>query len=349
MERYKYAVQIDTLRFIAIISIFMNHCKIMKLSPNLDGIYESYFHYGGIGVEFFILLSGFMAAYSFKQISYTQYLKNRFFRFFPVHLFCLLLFIPLLVYWSSNWEIFFNYGLSALLLQSCLPSAAISINGPTWTLSTLWVLCFITPFLVQHLKRIGVTYQLLSFVFSLFISFILNFFCYEDNVWFFYISPFYRIVTYTQGIVLAFLYNRSKEIGCNLSYTQQSLLEFFSVLLFVTELVCVSPYTNTGFYYTASLSFIIFIFMSGGGIFSRLLSNNYLTELSKLSFSFYVIHGFFCNFFTRNVIKIFGIETTDINLITIVIANFILSLISAALLRKYIEEIFTSYLRTHCC
>ena len=144
-----YAYQIDTLRFIAMLSIFCNHCTFFNGIPELSVFFERYFHYGGIGVEFFILLSGFLALYTYKSGQKAAvYFKKRFFRLFPVHWFCLLFFIPLLL---NNLSVknLASFLMTSTLTQSLTPYTWGTYNGASWTISTLWLMYILTPLLVR--------------------------------------------------------------------------------------------------------------------------------------------------------------------------------------------------------
>lgn len=279
----KYAPQIDSLRFFAMLSIFCNHCVFLKENEISSTFFEQYFHYGGIGVEFFILLSGFMAGYTFKQsIPPKDYIKKRAIRLFPVHWFCLLLFIPF-VFWGFDGVVGKIISLlsSVLLLQSVTDYTWGVFNSASWTISTLWIMYIITPFLMRKLTKVHVNVLATILLLSVIFGFIANFYYYEDNVWFFYISPFYRIVTYMQGLILACIYPKVSMPFEKLSFKSKSLFELVVIIAFILELLVVSPYSHYGYNYTLIMLFIIAIFFSGGGCFITCFNEQYSSKNVK--------------------------------------------------------------------
>ena len=342
----KYAPQIDSLRFFAMLSIFCNHCVFLKEDEISLTFFEQYFHYGGIGVEFFILLSGFMAGYTFKpSIPPKEYIKKRAIRLFPVHWFCLLFFIPF-AFLSLNCieSKIVSLLSSILLLQSVTDYTWGIFNSASWTISTLWLMYIITPFLMRKLKNVHVYVLASILLLSVIIGFIANFYYYEENVWFFYISPFYRIVTYMQGLLLACIYPKVSMSFEKLSFISKSLFELVVIIAFILELLVVSPYSHYGYNYTLIMLLIIAIFFSGGGILTNVLSNKFLVRMSKISFSFYLVHYWVCTTFTTAYMKLLNLLPTVENMYYIFIADLIITIVLAVLVYEFIEKKFTNYL-----
>ena len=261
----KYALQIDGLRLIAMVSIFCNHCDFLKLNPATDYLFEHFFHFGGIGVEFFILLSGFMAAISYNPNTGAKtYFKKRAIRLFPVHLICMLLFIPLILYTPSIEKIVALF-LTTGLLQSISPNTWNYYNPASWTISTLWLLYLMTPYIMRRIANIRKGRIITILILSIVAGFYLNSLFFDQAEWFFYISPFYRIVTFLQGILLAQIIKLSTmDFHTRLTAT---VFEMLVLGVFVAELVVVTKVSHCGYFYTLPIMLIIMVFYVGGGIF----------------------------------------------------------------------------------
>lgn len=134
-----------------------------------------------LGVYAFMMLSGFVisAALDQRPSTWTAFMIRRFYRLFPVYIFCLLLAIVLFdmsvfisqsptlsQFGPENLErlndVEANFGLylmaDATLLQCLLPNswypyATETFLPPTWSLTIEWLFYMVAPFLIWMLKR----------------------------------------------------------------------------------------------------------------------------------------------------------------------------------------------------
>ena len=329
------------------LSIFCNHCTFFNNNADTSVFFENYLHYGGIGVEFFLLLSGFLAAYTYKDgTDVKSYIKKRFFRLFPVHLFCLLFFIPLLWY-NFSAKGFVSFCMASTLTQSLTPYTWSMFNGASWTISTLWLLYLITPKVVRKLHTIESKKLLISISFFVIGGFVVNHLYYDTNtvtIWFFYISPFYRIITFVEGIILAELVKRHREIYDSFTQNAKTCCEIVVIVLFCAELLLISKHTHFGYNYTLVMLGVIGIFFMGGGNLSKILSNNLLVQASKISFSFYLIHYFVTTIFTDLCVRYLSIEPTVAHLTLLFFVDLFITFVLAILIYTFIEKRFTTYL-----
>ena len=156
-----------------------------NLSDNFDveklplyWILQIPYNYGGLAVEFFFCLSGFI----FFQYYYERILKNeislkefvlrRFIRLYPVFIFSLLLTALLVYLYQITNDSFFVYRyndikhffLNLFLLHQWGFQDGWSFNGPSWSISVEWFLYFSFFFLVSFKKNI----YIISFIVILF-------------------------------------------------------------------------------------------------------------------------------------------------------------------------------------
>lgn len=147
MEREKERgkiVSLQGLRSFAILMIMLSHTAIVR-SSNGEGALA---HLGGLGVELFILLSGFLTCYWHLERQQScrslrdslLYAVHKLRKYYPLHIATLCLALPfavkaLLIQHSFGaWAALF---LNVFLVQTWIPKASVyfSYNGVSWYLS----------------------------------------------------------------------------------------------------------------------------------------------------------------------------------------------------------------------
>ena len=334
-SRGGYITNLDTLRLFAMISVFATHCYFIEDNPLTRQVYNTYFHFSGIGVEFFIILSGFLTAYTYKPQPIKVFMEKKIKRIIPTHWFCLIISMYLIGL-QKNATVGVYTPLSFICINTLTPKWSC-VNPASWTISTLMVLYLITPYVISKLNKLPKKYLLpITFIVAA-LSTIINIFLYDPHntiaFWFVYVSPYYRIITYSIGILLG-LYVRLNSITTSSELsTKMSLLE----IVFYTLMGIIFYIFNkgAGFWYTIPLVILILLSVKGTGIISYLLKNKYLVQISKYSFSFYLIHFPIVMSF-RYLISKFGISE-PINLYAIFIISFIVSFGAAIPIYHFVE------------
>lgn len=287
--------QINALRIIAIILIFMGHCYFLESDTLCGEIYSSCFIYSDIWVEFFFILSGFMASYTFSKESYKNYIVKRINRFFPIHWACLVVGICL-SYNDFSLGYFFKTLLSTVLLQSLFPNYWYGPNGGSWFLSTLFILALFTPTIINFITRIkNRNHLLLILILSTIFSdmqLVQKIYHNPYVSWFFYVSPFFRFFSYFSGLILGImcirLNNHSfKKSGIDIKYSTYEIISFF---LLIELLYLYKNQISIGYFYSPILIAIIFLFFKGRGILSSLFNKEWCTKMSKYGLAFYLVH-----------------------------------------------------------
>lgn len=141
------------MRALAALNILFFHFS----DPKLFGPFAPVVDNGYVSVSFFLLLSGFVLAYNYREradrglMSARTFWKARFSRIYPVFLFSLLCSVFVLQQeWRMRSHGEFTWGvlLTLLLLQGWSPTLSTFWNTPAWTLTTDVFFYALFPFLV---------------------------------------------------------------------------------------------------------------------------------------------------------------------------------------------------------
>ena len=180
LGRPKFIPEFEGLRGLLAAWVVFGHILLFSGFSYQDGWFGVLFS-PVLGVYAFMMLSGFVisAALDQRPSTWTAFMTRRFFRLFPVYIFCLLLAIVLFdmsvfisqsatlaQFGPENLErlnnVEANFGLylmaDATLLQCLLPSfwypyATETFLPPTWSLTIEWLFYMVAPFLIWMLKR----------------------------------------------------------------------------------------------------------------------------------------------------------------------------------------------------
>lgn len=350
---------LQSLRGIFAIVIFMHHFPV-----NGKGLFEAG---GAMGVEFFLLLSGFVmcAGYESKadsdKLKFDRFFLKRVIRVYPLHLLCLVGFIAInILHLNVNGVLVLLPNL--LLLQSWIPvqSVYFSGNAVSWCLSDLMffyaVFPWIIKFLHSHNKAFYLIVGILTPIYLLGISFL------PESLWhpLIYISPAFRLFDFILGIVLWQIWIECRESShfqrfLMLPKSVKTLLEA-SVICLTVLAVIVYPhvtenYSAVSMWWIPMLAIILMftLFNNRGGYFSDLMNWKPLVTFGYVSFSFYMIHQLGISIISRILDKLrldlsWPQSLTITLFIIIVISYIVYTYFETPISRKLISKLNDSHL-----
>ncbi|PQA56339.1 acyltransferase family protein [Siphonobacter curvatus] len=179
-ETARQLVLFDVLRGIAILFVFGYHWHqayfpqvltategpLLSLHhATLSNLYATFspLAYGNLGVQLFLLISGFLIHYSFlskqESLNYKQFMLRRFWRIYPTYLLVLLFFAfqnqQLTQYVLHNERGQFSFLTHLLLIHNLFDDADIlfGFNGSFWSLALEMQLYALYPLLLALRKR----------------------------------------------------------------------------------------------------------------------------------------------------------------------------------------------------
>jgi len=307
-----------------------------------------------MAVVFFFVLGGFCMTLGYKEkvvsstFDYNQYLTRRCIKFYPLHWFCLLMAIPLSLFFAFSWYKLPVLILNASLIHSWIPikEVCVSYNYVSWYLAdTLFFSMVFPPLLKCFLKSNAIRKVWIALLIILFYAVIALLIPKDYYQTVIYISPYMRLTDFVFGIYLALLYLKIKDNPqkwWNGKIVGQILVLSLIVLLVVES--CVLPETATWFapvYWVLIGALIItvpLVSRVGGGL---LLENKYLLRLGELSFIIFMVHQLVLNYITIVFAKL-QIDNLIIYLSFTLVLTILLSIVIERFILKPITQWLTS-------
>lgn len=331
--------QITFTRFIAAIAIVIFH-KGVNVFPFSDASVSFIFKSANVGVSYFFTLSGFimMIAYANSaKIEAFEYYRNRIARIAPAYYLALILVIPSIVSKWSEYD-YLGLALNVAMLQAWIPSEALSVNTPGWSLSVEWLFYLLFPFLFNLVYKRYKFWLILvcGVIFFLASQVLHNALLHSDffrdapslrNGLIFYFPPMH-LNEFLMGNIAGLFYirymsNRSQPNGFWIILLVMALLAFMKIPIGIS--------LQNGFLIIIFIPLIL-LMSSDSGIFSRVMSLKPLVYLGEISFGIYILQKASFNF-CHKIYSILGKSSPDIIFFT----HLILLCFISGLSLKFIE------------
>lgn len=310
---------LQSLRGIFAIMIFLSH---FVLGPgDLRAFYEG----GTMGVEFFIVLSGFVMCAGYERkveahnISYRDFMTRRLIRIYPLHLLCLAAWM-VLTYGSGRYQLDV-IGVNALLLQAWLPGQRIfyGCNTPSWCLSVFLFLYAVFPFIIdayhRNARRFSAAFGVFVLVFLVYLALLPDSLDENYDLWLTRISPPVRLIDFVIGMMLWQAYTMLKggtfiQKLRKQGYAVKTIIELVPLLIYIpcamaSEVLPSKWSTAVVWWLPTILCVMTYALMDGkGGALTSLFDSKWLVKFGNASFCFYLMHILvvkavyrFCNHF----------------------------------------------------
>ena len=257
-------------------------------------------HSTGVGPMFFMLMTGVVMSRSYGpkirngSFRFGSYLLRRFFKFYPLHLLCLVS-ILLIRHNTLTSTDYLSILPNALLLQSWIPDANyyFSMNGVSWYLSDLLLFLLLFPFLYRWIgkmgdKALGRTAILFLAGYVGYVSFVQT----DDLNYWLYIFPPVRMLDFIWGMMIWRLYELHPAWGRLRRPTHVELLLAVLVVLTIV-LYPLHERWHVALIHWFVLIPVVLIFMQGdqyGGWLSCFLKTRTMVWLGGLTLDTYLLH-----------------------------------------------------------
>lgn len=286
-----YIPELSTWRFLFILMIFFHHVELFPGG-------------GATGVAFFFILGGFTLTlgYSDKVLNndfeFGSYLKKRLVKFYPLHWFILLLFVPLNLLCSVPVSIK-TFVPNFLLVQSFIPIKEFfySYNSPSWYLCNTVFFAILFPFIYKLFSRIKGR-QWLWFALILVVLIVAESITPEEY-WLpiLYINPLLRTFDFVIGMLSAMAFKKMLyDDSWGGQFLKKRNIAFLLILVCLILITILSLASNglrmRAFLYWVPMAVLILstavVSATGNNI---ILGNKLLISLGNVSFAFYMIHS----------------------------------------------------------
>ena len=287
------------LRAVAFALVFISHCT--GFIPVRSG------GHGAIGVEIFLVLSGFLVEMHFKEqddrslfFQALQYTKKKISKFYGLHILTTLVaLIPVAMTLISDFSLgklteqFLHLLANLFLVQSWIPHKEVyfSLNAVAWYLSTCVFLYFLSPFLHKVIKSIRKNASKTILILVLFVGQVILASSLRSNEYLHpvvYIHPLTRWADFMTGMLLASIYKtQAVQIRHN-NVAETVAVVLLGVAVYLFNRLSVA-YSYVALSVPAAWA-LVFILAYQQGYVSRLLSCRVLTFLGNISFEMFMIH-----------------------------------------------------------
>lgn len=274
--------RIQSLRGIAFLLIFTSHCALIY--DNQGGNLLNWL--GGLGVELFIILSGYLAfQYYPTSINIKEYYRKKIFRFIPLHLLTLIMAVPLCLPITN--KTLCKIVINATLLQVWIPRESIyfSMNAVSWYLGITVFFILITPCLVGKVQNFTIKKScVLLFVIQI-LQIIIVFIAYKipvDTHWVIYVFPLSRTLDFLAGGILYMLAGRMKNVNCY--KLMRNLGWFLNVIALIISIMYTNEFSSVTIWFIPSL-LIVF-----GVCGENSKKENLLSRIGNISFELFLFH-----------------------------------------------------------
>ncbi|WP_460670396.1 acyltransferase family protein [Larkinella ripae] len=342
---------LDSFRGIAAIMVIFFHMKSFGIQVANKSVLISQ---SDIFVDFFFVLSGFVISYSSlpKIKDYAQiipFLKRRFYRLYPLHLFTLFLalgyeslrFLVNRYFVKIDDPIFvkeniFTFIGNLTLTQSLGIFDYVSWNVPSWSISAEFYVYIIWAVLLVAFRKnlLLLTLSVLPVLFFFIVK-------HAGNI----VYTFdYGALRCLYGFILGMLVYLVYKSRFFNSLRFNSLIEISTLAITLYFLYAYTP--STSWLMPLWFSLVVLVFSKEEGFISKLLSRNQLEFLGRYSYSYYLNHYLVVRVINLIVFKVVKIPHTLTN--EIVYAIFCLGIIHcmSLLTYTYIEVRFQKKAKT---
>ena len=246
------------------------------------------------GIVFFFMMSGFALSLhhdvrSLKDFSYGKFLRNRFAKFYPLHL---LLTLAMVYFFGMGWRFWTN----VFLVQSWFTDQTtwFSYNGPSWFMSSL-VFCYLFYALFSYWSYKMKPVVVLSVFIVAAVMLMISYYFISPDIrhWFFYLFPPARLIPFGMGVVLARICRGDVLRGSACVWNWLSIGAFLLVIAIVlTPRTDVVPWEYfLSVVWLIPLSILIVVMSQAeqkGSVVARILSWKPLVWLGDISFEIYM-------------------------------------------------------------
>ena len=324
---------IQVLRGIAFLEIFLGHCGVKICSA-------------AFGVSIFMILSGFCMAinylpkvdkFSLSPIESVKFGISKVKKLYGLHL-LMLAAVYVIIQMPTTGEAIPRLIREFFLVKCWKPHSAdyFAYNGVTWYLATYFYVCIAAPYvlrLIAKIKKEQTMILLGSFVYGMMVIVGYGLTRYQLPIgddfalWFTYICPFYRLLDFSLGVMIGWLFISQKK-SRKVHTAWINIREVFALCVFVLAEIIFIPMErwSTGLCYNAFFApaslLIVWIFAKNAGKITKALNQKWLIAVGNISAFTFIVHQVVIRGMSLYVYRLFPL---GVPLIMKIAVNFMLT------------------------
>lgn len=354
-----YFHNLNGLRFIAAFCVIICHVELIKKYYNIDNFRAETIFLGGLGVDLFFVLSGFLITFlllkekeQFLKVDYRSFYMRRVLRIWP--LYYVIIFLSLFI--LPNFEIFslpllhdkFNFSTDWLYILLffilMLPNVLFVIKpihfaAQTWSIGTEEQFYLIWPLLISKTERHKVLFLSVIVLYWSF-HFLINSSFFDDFRLMGIFRNFYnlfKIDVLTIGAFAAILCFEKNTILDKIINIKVFIITIFLILYF---------YTNENLFIERIVYSLLFVSLILNLVNLKLLSTvlefKVINYLGKISYGIYMYHLILIVLIINILIKL-----NCFNNIVLYVLSFTLTIVVSSLSYEYFEKPFLKLKRKY--
>jgi peptidoglycan/LPS O-acetylase OafA/YrhL len=312
MRKKVYFPGLNSLRFFSALTVIITHVELMKHKFGFANLWSNklIFHFGGIGVSFFFVLSGFLVTYlmfeekrNFNFFSIKNFYLRRILRIWPLYFLILILgffILPKFTYipfFSEHFidEFFLNFIFYLLILPNIAFSIyyAVPLIGQSWSIGVEEQFYIFWPIVFNFFKKF--TFKVLTYLLIFWVSvklFFLIFSLYFDNEIVLIVKKNLAMLKFENMIIgamgaLILFENKSKI----LNFIYNKTIFFIAASGIIISIYVLPELLFDGIHLLHSIFFIVIILnVSTNPNINFRLESPVLNLLGKISYGLYMYH-----------------------------------------------------------
>ncbi|MCQ4022559.1 MULTISPECIES: acyltransferase [unclassified Ruminococcus] len=324
IEKKRQIKSYNAFRGICALGILFSHMSYLSdaSNPFWATFYDHFMKYGSRCTSFFFIMSGFLLAYTWKELPFNKYIKGKLKRIYPLTLFVFILAVGCsfilndtvnegVAIGSTQWII--NAVLNITMLKAFVPVESVfySFHGPSWYISVLFIFYIVGYFIVKSLKNknsnicdkrnsnrkallfISVVCAI-AYLIQLAVCLVVDINALSDcQLYLTYINPYFRI--FGEGLLGILLCEYMPAIREKISNLNKSILEIVAFLAFIGFFL-VNNFIHSSVWsawiWFVPVSLIIIAYNEDAGIVSKIAKGRFWQFLGNVSFELYMTHAF---------------------------------------------------------
>jgi len=301
---------LDGLRFLAVVGVLWIHTWTLFGNPRcfIGGVdIAGLLAIGGNGVDLFFVISGFCMYYFYAAKSqfsfrdYKRFIIKRWVRLSPAFYAATLIYLLIEIFIRhTHPTVFLDIANSLLYLNSIFQH--YNVAGHFWSLGVEWQFYLIIPFILIYQNRIGFKKIFLIIFFILFFTAILSVLFLKDQSDLLTDQILFRYVEFAAGIVAArILIKNTIQLKMRWLWLILFIIVTYAGRVFISKSVLnlSANYYNLfkliGFgLMGAGFAGILYMALTSVKWLNAFLGNYVFKQVGRVSYSFYLWHGFMC-------------------------------------------------------